>query len=184
MRIVSGTHKGRFILAPRNLPVRPTTDIAKEALFNILNNHVDYSELNVLDLFCGTGNISYEFASRGTKKITSVDANYNCFAFVKKTISELKFPQILPVKGDSFGFLKNTIEKFDIIFADPPFEMAEIDRIPELVFKNNILNQSGWLILEHGDKKKFLEHPFLLEVRSYGKVNFSIFGIKNETDSQ
>ncbi|MEO6884643.1 MAG: RsmD family RNA methyltransferase [Bacteroidia bacterium] len=184
MRIVSGTHKGRSIMAPKNLPVRPTTDIAKEALFNIFNNHFDLSEVNALDLFCGTGNISYEFASRGVKKIISVDGNYNCFVFVKKIILELDFPQIHPVKSDAFGFLKNSLEKFDIIFADPPFEMKGAERIPELVFEKQLLNENGWLIVEHASEKKFFGHAFLQEVRSYGKVNFSIFGMKNTETSE
>ena len=123
MRIISGTHKGRVMHPPKNLPVRPTTDFAKESIFNILNNHFELDGLAVLDLFCGTGNISYEFASRGCGTITSVDDNFNCTSYVKKTALAFQMNMIHVIKADVFSFLKKTAGKFHIVFADPPYEM-------------------------------------------------------------
>lgn len=175
MRIISGTHKSRTIHAPKNLPVRPTTDFAKESLFNILNNNFEFYGLRVLDLFSGTGNITYEFASRESGEITSVDCHYNCCAFIKKAAGELGFKNIKVVKSDVFLFLKNCSAKYDIIFADPPYEMENIEKIPELVFEKRLLNERGWLIMEHSAKTTFPGNPHLLQQRNYGKVNFSIF---------
>ena len=175
MRIISGSHKGRSIIAPKNLPVRPTTDFAKESLFNILNNFFHFDDIKILDLFSGTGNISYEFASRGSKNVTAVDKNFNCYSFVKKTAELLKLNSIKAVKSDVFSFLKHNKETFDIIFADPPYEHDKIEVIPTLVFKNQLLNKEGWLILEHSSHINFQQHPNFLERRAYGKVNFSIF---------
>lgn len=175
MRIISGTHKSRSIKAPKNLPVRPTTDFAKESLFNILNNNFDFTSLKVLDLFSGTGNISYEFASRGFAEITAVESNYNCYSFIKKTAAELDFKNMKVVKNDVFSFLKNCMEKYDLIFADPPYEMEGIEKIPALIFENNLLNDNGWLIIEHSAQTKYTDQQRLLQKRNYGKVNFSIF---------
>ena len=175
MRIISGTHKSRIIHPPKNLPVRPTTDFAKESLFNILNNNFEFADLKVLDLFSGTGNITYEFASRGFAEITSIESNYNCCAFIKKTAAEMNFSNIRVIKSDVFSFLKNCIAKYDIAFADPPYEMEGIANIPDIVFEKKILNNNGWLVLEHSRKIKFSGHPNLLQHRNYGKVNFSIF---------
>ena len=175
MRIISGSHKGRNILAPKNLPVRPTTDLAKESLFNILNNHFDFNEIKVLDLFCGTGNISYEFASRGAMDISAVDKNYQCFTFVKKTSEILGFKNIKVFKSDVFSFIKHSQDPFDIIFADPPYELDKIDIIPGLIFEKQLLNPNGWLIMEHSAQSNFQGTANLLERRNYGKVNFSIF---------
>jgi len=175
MRIVSGTHKGRIITAPKNLPVRPTTDFAKEAMFNILMNHFDFSDIKVLDLFSGTGNISYEFASRGSEDVTAVDSHYNCHAFIKKTALEMGF-KIKAIKSDVFPFLKHSSETYDIIFADPPFEFEEHHEIAKLVFEKDMLKEGGWLIIEHSDKTSLAKQEYFLEKRYYGKVNFSIFG--------
>ncbi|MBN8696907.1 MAG: RsmD family RNA methyltransferase [Bacteroidetes bacterium] len=175
MRIISGIHKGRSIHAPKNLPVRPTTDFAKEALFNILSNHFDLEECSVLDLFCGSGNITYEFASRESKEITSVDINFHCSSFVKKTCSDFKMDQVKVIKSDVFSFLKNAFGKYDIVFADPPYDLEKIELIPDLVFEKNILKENGMLILEHGPKTSFLQHPYFKEHRKYGNVNFSLF---------
>ena len=188
MRIISGTHKGRKINPPKNLPVRPTTDFAKEGLFNILNNHVDFEGLKVLDLFCGTGNITFEFASRGSIDITSVDDNYQCCEFVKKTISDFKMTQVKVIKSDAFSFLKKTstinspLKRglggfYHLIFADPPYEMEleKFDQIPELVFSINLLQKDGFLIIEHGAKTDFSKHSCFFDHRKYGNVNFSFF---------
>ena len=176
LRIISGTHKSRTIHAPKNLPVRPTTDFAKESLFNILNNNFDFSHLKVLDLFSGTGNITYEFASRGFAEITAIESNYNCFSFIKKTVSELDFKNVNVIKSDVFTYLKNCTTKYDVIFADPPYEMEGIENIQALVFEKKMLNENGWLIIEHSAKTKFTEEGHFLQKRNYGNVNFSIFG--------
>jgi 16S rRNA (guanine966-N2)-methyltransferase len=175
VRIISGSLKGRSIIAPGNLPVRPTTDFAKESLFNILNNHFDYEGLNVLDLFCGAGNISYEFASRGAGLINAVDINYKCYSFVKETAASLGLEQIKAIKYDCFKFLRACTSFFDIIFADPPYELEGIQNIPFFVFEKKLLNPNGWLIVEHSEKTDLSSHPCFSELRSYGKVNFSIF---------
>jgi 16S rRNA (guanine966-N2)-methyltransferase len=177
MRIISGEHKGRVINAPKSLPVRPTTDFAKESIFNILNNHFDFEGLKILDLFCGTGNITYEFASRGSTDITCVDNNYPCCEFVKKTIAAFKMDQVKVTKSDALSFLKKTLSNYDIIFADPPYDMdaEKFQSIPELVFSKNILKPNGWLIIEHGERTIFSNHKNFIEHRKYGNVNFSIF---------
>jgi 16S rRNA (guanine966-N2)-methyltransferase len=175
MRIVSGTHRGRSIHPPKNLPVRPTTDFAKESLFNILNNYIEFDELKVLDLFCGTGNISYEFLSRGCKEITAVDSSYACCEFVKKTIQALGFPKTKVIKADVFSFLKNSLETYDLVFADPPYDLEKLDQIVPLVIEKNMLNEGGWLIIEHGPRTDLSAQPNFKEKRVYGNVNFSFF---------
>lgn len=178
MRIISGKYKGKRLSAPKKLPVRPTTDMAKEGLFNILNNRYYLDELNVLDLFSGTGNISFEFASRGTEEITAVDAHSGCVQFISKTARELDF-QITPIKSDVFKFLKRTPEKFNLIFADPPydFDIAQFLSIADLVFQNELLEEDGLLIVEHSDQTDLSEHPHFAESRKYGGSIFSFFTI-------
>lgn len=183
MRIISGIHKGRILHPPKNLPVRPTTDFAKESLFNILNNHIDFEGLKVLDIFCGTGNISFEFASRGSTDITSVDSNYQCCEFVKKTITAFKMDQVRVVKADVFSFLNKSLNTFDIIFADPPYDMLpeKFQSIAETVFSKGMLKPQGWLIIEHGERIDFTKHEHFVEHRSYGNVNFSFFKMKESS---
>jgi 16S rRNA (guanine966-N2)-methyltransferase len=175
MRIISGKHKGKIISAPKNLPVRPTTDFAKEGLFNVLTNEFDFEELEVLDLFSGTGNIAYEFVSREVKKVLCIDQNYNCVSFIKKTSKELDFKQLNVFKNDVFRYLNQYKQSFDIIFADPPYDLKEIPLIPGLVFKNQLLKKNGWLIIEHDKRTDLSEFPNFLVQRKYGNVNFSIF---------
>lgn len=165
-----------MIHPPKNFKARPTTDFAKENLFNILNNNFDFSELNVLDLFSGTGSISYEFASRECISVISVESNFKHHIFIKKSIDELGLTQIKAIKSDAFRYVKSCREKFDIIFADPPYDLKTIETIPDFIFENNILKENGWLIVEHGDKTNFGRHPAFIELRKYGGVNFSIFG--------
>src|SRR5690606_22178907 len=150
MRIISGLYKSRKIVAPKNLPVRPTTDMAKEGLFNILNNHFYFDEVSVLELFAGTGNISYEFASRGTKDIIAVDQDFGCIKFINQTSENFKMP-IKTIKSDVFKFLEKASLKFNVIFADPPyaFSLEQFSKIPELVFQNKLLETDGLLIVEH-----------------------------------
>ena len=175
MRIISGTHKGRSIRAPQNLPVRPTTDFAKTALFNILNNHFDFSEIKVLDLFCGTGNISYEFLSRGCTSVTCVDSDVRCVEFVKE-FSAQHFPDMVHVlKSDAFRFVNNCHTTFDIIFADPPFSMTNVWELPDLILEKNIINKGGWLILEHSSHSKPACKAVISETRKYGHTSFSFF---------
>ena len=166
MRIISGQFKGRRITAPKKLPVRPTTDMAKEALFNILNNTYYFDDISVLDLFSGTGSISYEFASRGTENITAVDEDFGCIKFVNKTAEEFEM-SIQAIKSDVFKFLETTKLQSNVIFADPPYALSLelFSKIPELVFQNHLLADEGVLIVEHA-KQTDLSH---LENYSYSK---------------
>lgn len=176
MRIISGKYKGRRLIAPKKLPVRPTTDFAKESLFNILNNDFYFDEITLIDLFCGTGNISYEFASRGCEHITAVDANYGCVNFVQKTAKELDF-NINTIKSDVFKFLEKVQLHADIIFADPPYEFTDdqFSKIPELVFGKNFLSEDGYLIIEHSKHTDLSELPNFSFSKSYGGCVFSFF---------
>lgn len=176
MRIISGQYKGKRISAPKNLPVRPTTDMAKEALFNILNNQYYFDSISVLDLFAGTGNISYEFASRGTKNITAVDAHFGCTKFINTTAEDLKMP-IKAIKSDVFKFLEQTKKPYTLIFADPPysFEKEAFSKIPELVFKNQILENDGLLVIEHSKNTKLDDLYGFSSIKTYGGNAFSFF---------
>ncbi len=176
MRIISGIHKSKRIVAPKNLPVRPTADMQKEALFNILHNKYYIEDLHVLDLFSGTGNIAYEFGSRGAKKIVAVDAHYACAKFINTTSKQLKLP-IDSIKSDCFLYLKRTIEKFDIIFADPPYDMSfeDFEKIPTLVFERELLTEKGMLIIEHSTHTNFSTTKYFVEKRKYGGSVFSFF---------
>lgn len=175
MRIISGKYKGRRISPPKNFKARPTTDFAKENLFNILNNNFDFTELTVLDLFSGTGSISYEFASRECISVVSVESNFKHQKFIRDTIDELGLLNLKSIKTDSFRYVKACKNKFDIVFADPPYDLKEIEKIPDFIFEHQILNDEGWLIVEHGDKTNFSKHKGFIEKRNYGGVNFSIF---------
>lgn len=176
MRIVSGIFKGRRITAPKKLPVRPTTDMAKEALFNILNNQYYFSEISVLDLFSGTGNISYEFASRGTVQITAVDEHYGCVKFINDT-AEAFGMSINTIKSDVFTFLEKSKQKHTIIFADPPYDFAleAFSKIPELVFKNQLLEEDGLLIVEHSKHTDLSALEYYTHSKGYGGNVFSFF---------
>jgi 16S rRNA (guanine(966)-N(2))-methyltransferase RsmD len=175
MRIINGKYRGRQIHTPNNLPVRPTTDFAKEALFNILNNLVDFEEVSVLDLFAGTGNLSYEFFSRGAVSVTSVELEKSCTDFINKTIRMLNAENMSAIRTDVFHYLKRPYESFDIIFADPPYQLEEINLIPGLIFQSDILKEEGWFILEHSKRHDFSKHAFFHQHRRYGNVNFSFF---------
>lgn len=176
MRIISGTLKGRRLTAPKKLPVRPTTDMAKEALFNILNNNYYFEELAILDLFTGTGNISYEFASRGTNTITAVDAHAGCINYVTKTSQALEL-DIHTVKMDVFSYLSRAKTPFNIIFADPPysFDQEKFSKITSLIFKNKVLQTDGVLIIEHTSHTDLSNLPNFDEKRKYGSSTFSFF---------
>ena len=176
MRIVSGKHKGRFFSSPTSFSARPTTDIAKEGLFNILNNRVDFEEISVLDLFAGTGSISFEFASRGCTNITLVEINQQHLQFIYKVIGDLHLDSIKPLRYDAFKFVEKCTKRFDIIFADPPYTLKDIEKIPELILSKNLLNPNGLLIVEHPKSIDFSDSPFFKFIRKYGSVCFSFFG--------
>ena len=183
MRIISGKHKGRRIQAPKKLPVRPTTDMAKEALFNVLNNNFNFSGLRILELFAGTGNISYEFASRGSHPITCVDGDFGCVSFIKKTANEFDF-DITALKSDVFAYLERSKNSYDIIFADPPYFLIQNDfeKIVTLIFDNQILDTDGMLIIEHS-KDTSLEHMTHFSfAKRYGGTVFSFFEFESEDE--
>jgi 16S rRNA (guanine966-N2)-methyltransferase len=180
VRIISGKYRGKQIHTPNNLPVRPTTDFAKESLFNILNNLVDFEDITVLDLFAGTGNISYEFFSRGAQQVTAVEINSKCAAFIEKTSETMKADCITVFNSNVFHFLKHPYGTYHIIFADPPYDLENIESLPDLAFQSQILKEEGWFILEHSKRHSFSKHPFFDQQRKYGNVNFSFF--RKETD--
>jgi 16S rRNA (guanine966-N2)-methyltransferase len=184
MRIISGKYKGRRIFPPKNLPVRPTTDMSKEALFNVLNNHFSFEGLKILDLFSGTGNISFEFASRGSTPITSVDADFGCVKFIKQIATEYDF-NIAATKSDVFAFLEKNKTSYDIIFADPPYALDQktFERIVLLVFEKELLNEDGMMIIEHSKYTK-LDHMINFSFKkSYGGSIFSFFEL-NASDEE
>lgn len=181
MRIISGKFKSKRLTAPKNLPVRPTTDMAKEALFNILNNLYYFHNIQVLDLFAGTGNISFEFASRGTENITAIDAHFGCVRFINKISNELDL-NINTVKSDVFKYLGKASGKYDVIFADPPynFETEQFENIVKFVFERSFLNSDGVLIVEHSKHTKLDHLPQFSYAKKYGGNMFSFF--ENKTD--
>lgn len=181
MRIISGIHKSKRIHAPKKLPVRPTTDMAKEALFNILNNLYYLNDLSILDLFSGTGNISYEFASRGATNIVAVDAHYGCIKFITET-SKVLDANIQTIKSDVYKFLENSKATYDVIFADPPygFETEKFQKIIDLVFENNLLNENGILIIEHSKHTPLENDSRLSYQKKYGGNMFSFFELPEE----
>jgi 16S rRNA (guanine(966)-N(2))-methyltransferase RsmD len=183
MRIISGRYRNKRISAPNNLPVRPTTDIAKEALFNILNNYIYFEDVSVLDLYAGTGNIGYEFASRGAKNIISVDANLKCFRFIKKTIEQLDFKnEMKAIMSPAISFTSKTHQKFDIIFADPPYDYEEYVKLINSIFERELLNEGGMFVLEHSLEVDFTDHPHVKEERKYGRVHFTIFTAEKQKE--
>lgn len=175
MRVIGGIYKRRRFDVPKNFKLRPTTDFAKENLFNVLNNLLEWDELKVLDLFAGTGSISVEFASRGCKEVVCVEKANPHYAFIQKVVKELQAP-ITPIKGDALKYIDQPNgETFDVIFADPPYAIKEMAEIPRLVFDNHRLKKGGMLILEHSAEYHFEEHPCFFQHRSYGSVNFTFF---------
>ena len=175
MRIISGQLKGRTITPPRNLRARPTTDFAKENLFNVLQNLVDIEECDVLDLFSGTGSISYEFCSRGAKSVTSVEINAVHHNFIRKTAQELGLKNLYAVKANAFLYLKSCPKQFDLVFSDAPYDLEQAEEIIPLVLESQILKEDGIFIFEHSKEKNFSNHPLFWQLRSYGSVQFSFF---------
>lgn len=173
MRIIGGRFRGKQIVPSHRLPVRPTTDMARESLFNILSNLVDFESIRVLDLFSGTGIISLEFASRGCSDITSIDIHPGCIMFLKKTSQVLQLDAIRPIRADVFRIMGKLQPGFDIVFADPPYDHPRLGEIPDRVFEAGIIRPDGWLILEHSSRHKFAAHPRFDQQRRYGDVHFT-----------
>ncbi|MCL1868052.1 MAG: 16S rRNA (guanine(966)-N(2))-methyltransferase RsmD [Paludibacter sp.] len=175
MRIISGKFKGRRLQVPANITARPTTDFAKEGLFNFLNNFIDFEEITVLDLFAGTGSISLEFISRGSKKVVAVENSKTQTNFILQTIKTLDINNLTLLNTNVFQFLKTCKMSFDLIFADPPYDHNDFAQIPDSVLNTNILNPEGIFILEHSAHYDFSAHSHFKSHRKYGNVNFSIF---------
>lgn len=175
MRIIGGVLKGLRLNPPKNLPVRPTTDLAKEALFNILLNQIEFEDIKVLDLFSGTGNISLEFASRGAALVMSIDRSIQCIHYLKDTARQHKLEQIKTFKADVFKYLQLETDQYDLIFADPPYDLNQIPEIPKIIFDKNLLKPGGLLIVEHQSLQNLSNHPAFVEQRKYGHSSFSFF---------
>ena len=175
MRIIGGRLKGLRLNPPKNLPVRPTTDLAKEALFNILQNKIEFEGIRVLDLFSGTGNISMEFASRGAEQVIAVDRSVHCIHYLKDTARQHGLTNIKTFKDDIFKYLQLESDQYDLIFADPPYDMNQIPEIPKIIFGKNLLLPGGLLIVEHQSMQNLSNHPAFTEQRKYGHSSFSFF---------
>jgi 16S rRNA (guanine(966)-N(2))-methyltransferase RsmD len=176
MRIISGIYKGKRLTAPKSLPVRPTTDFAKEALFNILNHKIHFDSVVLLDLFSGTGNISYEFGSRGCKDITSVDTDYGWVKYIQQVSDELSF-NIKTVKSDVFKYIKNASGSFDVVFADPPynFTIDQLEMLVSNIIQKNLIKEDGMIIIEHTKHNDLSQLNYFIEARKYGGSVFSFF---------
>lgn len=175
MRIISGKYKSRRIEVPHNITARPTTDFAKEGLFNLLNNQIDFEDIDMLDLFAGTGSIGLEFVSREARSVVSVEKSELHCNFIRKACKELKVDNLMLIKGDVFRYIHSSRTKFDVIFADPPYQLPNLSEIPDLIFQHQLLKEDGMFILEHSAKNNFEEHPHFSNHRKYGNVNFTFF---------
>ena len=176
MRIIGGEHGGRRFNPPSNMPyTRPTTDIAKEGLFNVLQHKLDFEELKTLDLFGGTGSISYELASRGVPDLTIVEKDTQMFEFIKKTAQALRIENLKTVKMDVFKFMEGCADQFDFIFAGPPYALTTIDDLPRRIFERRLLRKDGWFVLEHTPRNDYKSFPFYSSERNYGTTIFTIF---------
>ena len=175
MRIITGQYKGRHFDIPRTFKARPTTDFAKENIFNVLNAYIDFEGTTALDLFSGTGSISLELLSRGCSTVVSVEADRDHHAFIKQCIAKLATDRCMTIRGDVFRFVKSCRQQFDFIFADPPYALKELSSIPDLIFSRDLLKPDGIFVFEHGKDNDFSSHPCFVEHRSYGSVNFSLF---------
>lgn len=180
MRIIRGKYGRRRFDVPTNITARPTTDFARENIFNVLENMVDFEGLNALDLFAGTGAITFEFASRGCDSVTSVEMAATQFSFIKKVTAQLKADNIYAVRGDVFKFVEKTARKFDIIFADPPYDLPNFGEIPGLILNSKMLKEDTIIIVEHSKNYDFSDLPHFHSHRTYGSVNFSIFKMDEE----
>ena len=190
MRIITGKYKGRHFDIPRSFKARPTTDFAKENIFNVLVQYVDFEGAQALDLFSGTGSISLELLSRGCSQVVSVELDRDHHRFIQECVKKLMgtvpsvsseadyrgtVPKVIPIRGDVFRFLKSCKQQYDFIFADPPYALKELPQIPDLIFEKQLLKPDGIFVFEHGKDYDFSQHPHFVEHRSYGSVNFSLF---------
>jgi len=173
MRIISGTYRGRRLSPPKNITARPTTDFAKESLFNLLTNRLDFEGIDMLDLFAGTGGIGLEFVSRGARSVTAVEMAHVQQNFIISTCKQLGIRTLNLVRGDVFRFLSADRVRYDVIYADPPYALERLAELPDLVLPH--LKDEGWFILEHGKDNDFTDHPRHVETRTYGSVHFSFF---------
>ena len=175
MRIITGIYKGRHFDIPRSFKARPTTDFAKENIFNVLTQYVDFDGAEALDLFSGTGSISLELVSRGCQTVVSVEMDRDHHRFIQECLKKLNTKACIPIRGDVFRFVKSCRQQFDFIFADPPYALKELPQIPDLVLEKGILKEDGIFVFEHGKDHDFSEHPNFIEHRQYGSVNFTLF---------
>lgn len=181
MRIISGKYKGRHILPPKNITARPTTDFAKESLFNLLQNKMEIDGADVLDLFSGTGSIGLECVSRGAREVTAVEIAHTQQNFIIQTSKQLGINNLRIVRGDVFRFINASNLRYDLIFADPPYTLDTLPTLPDLIFEKGMLKKDGLFVLEHGKNHSFIDHPRFVEERQYGNVHFSFF--INNTDN-
>lgn len=175
MRIIGGKYKSRRIQVPPNLKARPTTDFAREGLFNVLNNILDWEETTALDLFSGTGSIAFELISRGCPYVVSVEQNTNHFNFICRAQEQLETKELFPVRADVFKYLQSLKQPFDLIFADPPYDLAEAVKVPEIIIQKQLVKEGGFFVMEHSRKQHFSHLPHFKEERNYGNVHFSFF---------
>lgn len=175
MRVITGMYKGRHFDIPRSFKARPTTDFAKENIFNVLNRYIDLDGASALDLFAGTGSISIELLSRGCNEVVSVEADRDHAGFIKQCMKKLDTDKNILIRGDVFRFIKSCKRQFDFIFADPPYTLGQLADIPDMIFSHNLLKDHGVFVLEHGKEHDFSCHPRFIDHRTYGSVNFSIF---------
>ena len=175
MRIITGKYKGRHFDIPRTFKARPTTDFAKENIFNVLVQYIDFEGAQALDLFSGTGSISLELLSRGCSQVVSVELDRDHHRFIQECVKKLGATNMIPIRGDVFRYLKSCKQQYDFIFADPPYALKELPHIPDLIFEKQLLKADGIFVFEHGKDYDFSGHPNFVEHRSYGSVNFSLF---------
>lgn len=175
MRIITGIYKGRRFDIPHTFKARPTTDFAKENIFNVLNSYIDFEGTTALDLFAGTGSISLELLSRGCQQVVSIEKDRDHHAFIRQCVQKLGADNSVVIRGDVFRYIKSCSQQFDFIFADPPYQLTELAQIPDLIFEKDLIKEEGIFVLEHGAQNDFSNHPHFVEHRKYGSVNFSIF---------
>lgn len=180
MRIITGKYKGRHFDIPRAFKARPTTDFAKENIFNVMTGYLDFEDAHALDLFAGTGSISLELLSRGCSQVVSVEADRDHAGFIRQCFEKLKDDNCVLIRGDVFRFIKGCHQQFDLIFADPPYALETLSRIPDLVLQSGLLKPDGVFVFEHGKQNDFSQTPGFIEHRAYGSVNFSIFQVPTE----
>lgn len=175
MRIIGGKAAGLRLTPPAHLPVRPTTDLAKEALFNILTNRIDFQGAICLDLFAGTGNVSFEMASRGANQVLSVDQHGKCLHYIKQTAQKIDFRAIRTQRMDVFRFIQSANDSFDFVFADPPYDLGQLPQLPKLILEQGLVKPAGWLVIEHPSRRKLIDHQGWVETRNYGNCAFSFY---------